>query len=148
MIGSGDRPVNDEPMPCERVRRVGSLSRVASTLQASCHCGAIRLEVARRPRTLTECNCSICRRYAARWAYYTRSSIQFHFSGDAVATYTYKTGTFLYYHCRRCGCVTHYQRIHTTNDDRFAINVRMMDPDEIATIPVRKLDVRKKRRRR
>jgi hypothetical protein len=42
-------------------------------LRASCHCGAVVLELARRPRTLTECNCSICRRYGALWTYCSRS---------------------------------------------------------------------------
>ena len=43
-------------------------------LHASCHCGAVRLELARRPRRLTDCNCSICRRYGALWAYYSRKT--------------------------------------------------------------------------
>ena len=32
-------------------------------LVASCHCGAVKIQIPRRPRTLTDCNCSICRRY-------------------------------------------------------------------------------------
>jgi hypothetical protein len=36
-------------------------------LYASCHCGAVLLEIARKPRQLTECNCSICRRYGGLW---------------------------------------------------------------------------------
>ena len=38
-------------------------------LIATCHCGAVRLQIPRKPRTLTDCNCSICRRYGTRWAY-------------------------------------------------------------------------------
>ena len=62
----------------------------------------------------------------------------------AVSTYTYKTGTFLYHFCRRCGCVTHYTRVNTANDDRIAVNARMMDPDDIADVPVRTLPGRRK----
>jgi hypothetical protein len=75
-------------------------------LVASCHCGAVQLEIARRPRALTECNCSIC---------------------------------------RRCGCMTHYARVNTSNDDRIAVNARMMEPDDLAGIPLRQLDVRRPR---
>ena len=117
-------------------------------LQASCHCGAVRIEISRRPRSLTECNCSICRRYGARWAYYTRASVQIHAAADAVSTYTGTYRTFRYHFCCRCGSVTHYERINTTNDDRIAVNARMIDPDEIAAIRVRKLDVRKEKRAR
>ena len=38
-------------------------------LTASCHCGAVRIEVQRAPRTLTGCNCSVCRRHGALWAH-------------------------------------------------------------------------------
>jgi len=41
------------------------------TLSGSCHCGAVVVNVARRPRQLTDCNCSICRRYGTLWAYYS-----------------------------------------------------------------------------
>ena len=36
-------------------------------LTATCHCGAVRVDVPRRPRSLTNCNCSVCRRYGTLW---------------------------------------------------------------------------------
>ena len=42
-------------------------------IRASCHCGAVVMEADSQPRSVTACNCSICRRYAALWAYYTRA---------------------------------------------------------------------------
>jgi hypothetical protein len=45
-------------------------------LSATCHCGSVRIHVRRAPRTVTRCNCSICRRYGALWAYYPTSSVQ------------------------------------------------------------------------
>jgi hypothetical protein len=39
-------------------------------LTASCHCGAVMVQVPRKPRSLTNCNCSMCRRYGVLWAYY------------------------------------------------------------------------------
>src|SRR5437763_8152672 len=38
-----------------------------SMLSATCHCGSVRIHVRRAPRTVTHCNCSICRRYGALW---------------------------------------------------------------------------------
>ncbi len=113
-------------------------------LHASCHCGAVRIDVSRAPRSLTECTCSICRRLGARWAYYTRPALRFHHAKGALAGYTYKTHTFRYCHCRRCGCVTHYERVGTADDNRVALNARMIDPPEaIAAVKVRVLDVRR-----
>ena len=45
-------------------------------IEASCHCGTAKLAVARAPRSLTDCNCSICRRYSALWAYYPASDVR------------------------------------------------------------------------
>jgi hypothetical protein len=45
-------------------------------LHASCHCGTVRLEIARKPRTPTECNGSICGRLGARWAYCSRTAVR------------------------------------------------------------------------
>jgi hypothetical protein len=32
-------------------------------IEASCHCGSVNTDIPRRPRMVTDCNCSICRRY-------------------------------------------------------------------------------------
>ena len=45
-------------------------------LTATCHCGAVRVDVPRKPRRLTSCNCSICRRYGTLWAYYKVSEVE------------------------------------------------------------------------
>ena len=37
-------------------------------LTATCHCGAVKIEVPRTARTLTARNCSLCVRYGALWA--------------------------------------------------------------------------------
>jgi hypothetical protein len=117
-------------------------------LHASCHCGAIRLEIKRKPRTLTECNCSICRRLAARWAYCTSDAVEIDCEPDALQTYVYKKKTYEYNHCKICGCVTHYRRINTKHDNRIAVNARMMEPDDIGSIRITRVDVRKRGRRR
>ncbi len=117
-------------------------------LHASCHCGAIRLEIARKPRTLTECNCGICRRYGARWAYYTSKSVRVIAEPQALASHIGRVKTFEYFHCRTCGCVTHYRRVNITDDDRIAVNARMMDPDDVADVPVRLNDARRTAKRR
>jgi hypothetical protein len=61
-------------------------------LVATCHCGAVRIEVPRRPRTLTDCNCSICRRYGALWAYYKRPDLRITHAQGATSGYSWVTG--------------------------------------------------------
>ena len=45
-------------------------------LTATCHCGAVKVQVPRKPNSLTDCNCSICRRYGVLWAYYKDAEVQ------------------------------------------------------------------------
>ena len=52
----------------------GFPGREEPMIDVACHCGAVRLTVPRAPVEVTECNCSICRRLGARWAYYAPAS--------------------------------------------------------------------------
>jgi hypothetical protein len=109
-------------------------------LPASCHCGAVRLEIARKPRHLTECNCSICRRYGAQWAYYTHKTARVLSPHAATSVYYWGDHTLEFHRCKRCGCVTHHQRTKRRSDSTLAVNARMMEPDTIAGVRIRKLD--------
>lgn len=109
---------------------------------ASCHCGTVKLTIARPPRKLTQCNCSICRRYGAIWSYHRRKSVQVQGRPNARAAYTWR-GIREFWHCRRCGCVTHYEHVKKKKDgtDTLALNVRNVDQTElVATLPIRMLD--------
>ena len=112
----------------------------AKALAGSCYCGAVRLEMSKRPGSVTECNCSICRRYGARWAYFTRSTASARWSDDAVRHYSWGDHEIEFCFCRHCGCLTHYESPVKTPDSRLAINARMMEPGDVEGIPVRYFD--------
>jgi hypothetical protein len=57
---------------------------------ASCHCEAVRIEIAELPPTVTDCNCSVCRRYGAQWAYYRRDQVRLTADPSALASYSWK----------------------------------------------------------
>lgn len=110
-------------------------------LKISCHCGAVTMEVPRKPRTITECNCSICRRYGARWAYYLKKSVKI--TASKTGLQSYKRGKVLYFdRCRRCGCVMSWRLIQSNQPgDRMAINVRQPDnPDVLTNIKILRFD--------
>ena len=109
-------------------------------LHASCHCGAVRLQIARKPRRLIDCNCSICRRYGALWTYYTKKTLRIIREPDAVFAYVWGHGTIAFYHCKSCGCLTHWEKVRKSANSRIGMNARMMEPEDIAGIRVRKLD--------
>ena len=47
-------------------------------VEATCHCGAVRLEVPKSPQEVEvkECNCSICRRTGSVLAYYSPRDVR------------------------------------------------------------------------
>jgi hypothetical protein len=62
-------------------------------------------------------------------------------AADAVSAYLWGSQSIEFYHCKCCGCVTHYERVRKNNEDtRIAVNARMMEPEAIASVRIRKLD--------
>ena len=110
---------------------------------ASCHCGAITVELQRKPRKMTQCNCSVCRRYGALWAYFQRKSIRVLAYDGQLEAYSWRNERIEFYRCVTCGCVTHYERTNKRPDgsDMAAVNLRNIDdPKIVADIPIRLLD--------
>ncbi len=109
-------------------------------LHASCHCGAVKIDVTRKPRSLTECTCSICRRYGARWAYCTRKTATVSCDPSTVSAYVWGDKSLEFYHCNTCGCLTHYESVEKLDDSRVAVNARMMSPEDTDGIRIRTFD--------
>jgi hypothetical protein len=111
-------------------------------ITGACHCGAVTLEAPKKPRTLTDCNCSLCRRYGVLWAYYLADTVQVvSTSPQAFDSYSWGGKTIGFHRCRGCGCVTHYTRVNPTKPRPYmAINARMLDLAILEETPLRKLD--------
>ena len=105
---------------------------------ASCHCGAVQLKLAKLPSTLTSCNCSICRRYSALWAYCPPADVQI--LADDTTGYSKGSKKLVFYHCKHCGCVTHYRPVAGGIDQKIAVNARMLDAELIQRLTVRQFD--------
>jgi hypothetical protein len=91
-------------------------------------------------RTLTACNCSICRRYAALWAYYSPASVRIESGAARLARYSWGRRVRAYYRCRSCGCITHYRYLGRQRERTIAVNARNFEPAALAGVRVRHLD--------
>jgi hypothetical protein len=92
------------------------------------------------PRSVTACNCSICRRYGALWLYGWKNDVV-HTTGPSTA---YTRGAAIAFHfCPTWGCVAYY---HALKDDergrtKMAINVRMVEtPEKVTQLPINRFD--------
>ncbi|KAB0682895.1 GFA family protein [Aureimonas leprariae] len=102
-------------------------------LAATCHCKAVHIEVDAPPAAFNACQCSICRRYGALWAYYRPDEVRI--AGE-TEFYCWGDRTLEFHRCRQCGCVTHWAPTDRT-ETRMAVNGRLFDPADVATVPVR-----------
>ena len=109
-------------------------------LSATCHCGAVRVEVPRRPRTLTNCNCSICRRYGTLWAYYKSSEVRVIGAVGATSAYVWGDKMLRFVRCTTCGCVTHWELIRPKDDGKMGVNARNFEPGSLGSVRIRLLD--------
>jgi hypothetical protein len=109
-------------------------------IRASCHCGAVQIEIDSLPDTLTQCTCSICRRYGALWAYLTRKTARVVAGRQSETPYIWNDKVIEFYHCNKCGCMTRYEDVEKLEDSRVAVNARMIAPEDIAGLRIRTFD--------
>ena len=129
-----------QPLTSGSTRSLGAVRSVAATVTATCHCGAVHIHVRKAPRTLTQCNCSICRRYGALWAYYVPSSVHIEAPRFALERYSWKNRIRDYYRCKKCGCVTHYKYRKRSDWNTVGVNAVNFDPAVITAARIRRLD--------
>ena len=109
-------------------------------MEASCHCGAVRLEIdSPPPAEVNDCHCSICRRYGALWAYYEPERVRVLPPDAPTDVYVWGDRTLGTHRCRGCGCVSHWVAVDP-EVDVMGVNARLMDPEVLAAARVRHSD--------
>ena len=119
------------------IRKVGNTD-ILPVHRASCHCGAVVLELTLpdgivNPR---RCNCSICRRKGAVAASVPLSGLRIVKGQETLRLYQFNTRTAKHYFCSVCGIYTHHQR--RSNPAQYGYNVGCLegvDPLEIQNVP-------------
>lgn len=91
-------------------------------------------------RPATSCNCSICRRRGAIWAYYEFGTVRV--SGHPEHTQEYIQGdrTLRTIRCATCGCVTHWEPLDAKPASRHGVNLRNFEPRLLESVVVRRFD--------
>ncbi|BCW90190.1 hypothetical protein sos41_33580 [Alphaproteobacteria bacterium SO-S41] len=106
-------------------------------ITASCHCGAVRMEIdAEAPETVLSCGCSICRRKGGLWTYYEPRQVKIIPESGATSIYLWGDKMLEHHTCKTCGCTTHWSPVDKTYP-RMGVNARMMEPEILAAATVR-----------
>ncbi len=112
-------------------------------ISGACHCGETGWTCLGDPGSITACNCTLCRRYGALWAYdYENERITIR---GATATYTRTDAgdpSLEIHFCPKCACVVCWRGLKTGPDGRrrIAVNVRLAPPEAVADLPIDHFD--------
>ncbi len=114
--------------------------QIISKVEGSCHCGKVQWTYDSPIESTTACNCTICRRIGALWAY-GYEGVALKFSG---ITQSYMRGKEIEFHfCASCGCSVYYLG-KSKNDQgqrKGAINLRgAKEPESIAHLLIDHFD--------
>ena len=110
-------------------------------LSGTCHCGRATWVLESTPESATACNCTVCRRYGALWAYgYIDRDIRTF--GETTPYRRADGGTIEFHFCARCGCITHYVADASDDGGRrwTAVNLRLAEPSDVAELPIDHFD--------
>lgn len=112
-------------------------------LSGRCHCGRTGWSLQGDPGRITVCNCTLCRKYGALWAYdYENERI--HLSGPQQ---TYRREgkadpALEICFCPHCAAVLAWRGLRPEAGQRYrmAVNIRLAEPDAVATLKIDRFD--------
>ncbi len=110
-----------------------------ATLTGACHCGEAYWTIEGGPGAITACNCTLCCRYGALWAYdYEDERIRLVGPSHAYKRAGLSDPALEIRFCPTCGCVLCWRGLHPRPDGRrrIAVNIRLAAPEAVANLPV------------
>ncbi len=108
-------------------------------LEGSCHCGAAGWSLEGDPGSITACNCTLCRRYGALWAYdFEDDRIHIRGATTAYSRQGKADPALEILFCPTCAGVLGWRGLRLQPDGRrrMAVNVRLAPPEAVADLPV------------
>jgi hypothetical protein len=120
------------------VIKIVGLTPILARHRATCHCGAIVLELSLpdgivNPR---RCDCSLCRRRGAIMASVPLNGLRILEGEDVLRLYQFNTRTAKHYLCPVCGIYTHHQR--RSKPREYGYNVACLEgvnPFDLGPVP-------------
>lgn len=96
-------------------------------MKASCHCGAVELEVELSDglNSARRCDCSFCVRRGAVAVGVNLADLRIVKGQDNLSHYSFNTHTAHHYFCAICGIYTHHQR--RSNPNQYGVNAANLE---------------------
>jgi hypothetical protein len=110
--------------------------------QGGCHCGRVRYDAQTDLAQVIECNCSICVKRGALWAFVKAPQFRIVQGEDALADYQFGKKKLHHLFCRSCGIGSFSRGMAPNGEATFAINVNCLDGVDAAELKLTPFDGR------
>lgn len=112
------------------------------TLNGSCHCGAIAYTVEVDPENAVTCNCSICSRLGAVWAFGPKARFKLTNGEGSQGDYQFNKHMLHHRFCPTCGIESYAEGKGPDGSEMVGINLRCVDGVDVAKLSPRQIDGR------
>jgi hypothetical protein len=112
-------------------------------LSGSCHCGSVRWTLEGAPDSATACNCTLCRRYGALWAYgFENETIRVSGTTTSYVRRDFAEPYLEIRFCPKCAAVAAWRGLRTSAGGRrrMAVNLRLAPPEAVAALTIERHD--------
>jgi len=104
-------------------------------LKLTCLCGQVRIEVAKRPDFINECNCTLCSKSGARWSYFHPSEVSIEGATREYSREDKDDPAAEIHFCGRCGSTTHFtlteSAISKFGNVQTGVNMSLADESDL-----------------
>lgn len=115
-------------------------------LKIACLCGRVRLQIPKRPDFINECNCTLCSKSGARWAYSHPSEVGIEGTTTGYRREDKDDPAAEIKFCANCGSTTHFvltaSAIAKFGNRQMGVNLRLADERDLAGVELRYPDGR------
>jgi hypothetical protein len=110
-------------------------------LKLHCLGGQIRIQTLKRPDFINECNCTLCGKTGACWAYFQPSDIVIEGTTKGYSRGDKEDPAAEVQFCANCGSTTHFiltaSAISKFGNVQLGVNMRLADEKDLAGIELR-----------
>ena len=115
-------------------------------VKLSCLCGQVRVATEKRPGYIHECNCMLCAKSGARWAYFHPSEVSVDGDSAGYSREDKDDPAAEIRFCEKCGVTTHFILTESAaarfGNTLMGVNMWLADEGDLAGIELRYLDGR------
>ncbi len=111
-----------------------------------CLCGQVRIQVPSRPDFINECNCTLCSKSGARWAYFHPDEVVVEGETRGYSRDDKEDAAAEVRFCADCGSTTHFvltpSAVAKFGNVQMGVNMRLADDRDLAGTELRYPDGR------